>query len=66
MADVTGVKNAQLMSYDNHPDAYPNIIARRDIAIGNEILLNYGKEYYKSDSIHRLHSTKCDVCVADE
>jgi hypothetical protein len=66
MADVTGVKNAQLMSYDNHPDAYPNIIATMDIAIGDEILLNYGKEYYKRDSIHRLHSTKCDVCVADE
>ena len=66
MSDVTGVKNAELQSYVNHPDAYPNIIATMDIAIGDEILLDYGEEYYKSDSIHRLHSTKCDVCVADE
>ena len=63
MADVTCAQNAELMSYDNHPDAYPNIIATMDIAIGDEILLDYGEEYYKSDSIHQLHSTKCEVCV---
>ena len=45
MADVTGVKNAELQSYVNHPDAYPNIIATMDIAIGDEILLDYGEEY---------------------
>jgi len=64
-ADVTGANNAKLLSYDNHPDAYPNIIATSDIAIGDEIFVNYGTQYFKKNSIHRQHNTKCGVCASD-